>query len=88
MEGGLDPNIIPKVPHGFDNKITIQKNGKNDENVSLSGTLFGISGMLAELRKPAFGSRIDYGACQTLSNGQLSLSGKGGLRGDMGYLLH
>lgn len=88
LESGEDLRVTPEFPLDYNNLLILAKNGRIDGKVSLSGALFGVSGVLAELRKPAFGSRIDYGACQTLSNGQLSLSGKGGVRGDLGYLLH
>lgn len=87
-EGGRDLRTIPKYPYELGNSITKKLNGSLTENFSITGALFGISGIMPTLNPPVFESSTQGNACQTYKSGDLSITGKGGLGDPLGYLLH
>ena len=73
----LYPNIKPTYPKGFNNLIAKLSDSKSLFDFSLSGSLFGISGMMPELSPPAFESNKLGNACEAYKKGALILEGRG-----------
>lgn len=81
-ESGLIASIRPNYPSGLNNRVIKSSGNRITDDFTVSGSLFGISGVLPTLSLPEFGSEGDLLSCQTFKKGELSLTGRGRLTGE------
>lgn len=76
------------TPPHQNNLIQEKSSTSLDPNFELSGSLFGISGILPTNDMPSFESDDFYSLCVTEKNGLLSIDGKGSIKRQVGDLWH
>ncbi len=81
-ESGLIASIRPDYPSDLKNLVIKSSGNRITDDFTVSGSLFGISGVLPTLSLPEFGSEGDLLSCQTFKKGELSLTGRGRLTGE------
>ena len=78
--GGYSAGIQPIYPRGFNNVIEKVDNQSRSFDFSISGSLFGINGVLPSLNLPQFKDTSLGDACEINKTSSLSMTGRGKLQ--------
>lgn len=76
-DGGFSYGVTPRYPKGFGNVIAKVSGAESSFSFSVSGSVFGINGVLPALNPPEFESNKLGNACEAYTKGALTLEGRG-----------